>query len=139
VSSSQSAPHTEEGVKQANSFVSKQASSQTRRPYSSASAKPTVEKTTAQPPEIPLMLEVWEAVLGTEKDVLLPQQGAQEQSVGHISIPAGIKPNQLLRITHHNEAYLLRVSILIPTQLSEEVRNCYELLQHLSTTEKQGF
>jgi curved DNA-binding protein CbpA len=119
--------------------VEVQDSSQAQRPYSSASGKSTIKKSTAHPPELPLMLEVWEAVLGTEKDVLLPQQGTQEQSVGHISIPAGIKPNQLLRITHHNEAYLLRVSILIPTQLSEEVRNCYELLQHLSTTEKQGF
>jgi curved DNA-binding protein CbpA len=139
VSSFQHKSPNEEGAKQANSFVSKQASSQTRRTSSSASAKSTVEKTTAQPPELPLMLEVWEAVLGTEKDVLLPQQGTQEQSLGHISIPAGIKPNQLLRITHHNETYLLRVSILIPTQLSEEVRNCYELLQHISTTENQGF
>jgi curved DNA-binding protein CbpA len=138
VSSFQQTSPLQEEAKQVTSRVSKQASSQTRRTSSSASAKSTVENMTTQAPELPLMLEVWEAVLGTEKDVLLPQQGTQEQSVGHISIPAGIKPNQLLRITHNNEAYLLRVSILIPTQLSEEVRNCYELLQHLSTTENKS-
>jgi hypothetical protein len=81
------------------------------------------------------MLEVWEAVLGTEKKVQLPGSGTEAEELGSVTVPAGIQPNKQLRITHNEKSYLFRVSIVIPTDLSEEARNCYEILQHLSSTE----
>ncbi len=127
--------------KGSNSSVAIKASgggaSKSHTPYkpsaSSSSSSPKTEKTQAS--EIPLTLDVWEAVLGTEKEVQLPSQGKNEAGLGSVTVPAGIQPNQQLRITHNEESYLFRVSIVIPTNLGEEARNCYEILQHLSTTE----
>ena len=116
---------------------SNRTSSKSHTPYkpSSSGSVSTTKANTPQATELPLALDVWEAVLGTEKEVQLPSQGTNEAGLGSVTVPAGIQPNQQLRITHNNESYLFRVSILIPTDLSEEARNCYEILQHLSTTE----
>jgi DnaJ-class molecular chaperone len=111
--------------------------SKSHTPYkpsaSSGSSSPKTEQSQAS--EIPLLLEVWEAVLGTEKEVQLPSQGTNEAGLGSVTVPPGIQPNQQLRITYNEESYLFRVSIVIPTNLGEEARNCYEILQHLSSTE----
>jgi curved DNA-binding protein CbpA len=116
---------------------SNRTSSESHTPYkpSSSGSVSTTKANTPQATEIPLMLEVWEAVLGTEKKVQLPGSGTEAEELGSVTVPAGIQPNKQLRITHNEKSYLFRVSIVIPTDLSEEARNCYEILQHLSTTE----
>ena len=105
--------------------------SRSTTPYQPSKPSSTVAATE----EIPLSLEVWEAVLGTEKQVQLFNKTSNENEIGTVTVPAGIQANQQLRITHRNETYLFRVSIVIPVDLSEEARNCYEILQHLNTTD----
>jgi curved DNA-binding protein CbpA len=121
--------------KQTSSEPDRTTKSHTPYKSSSSGSASTAKASNPQSNEIPLALEVWEAVLGTEKEVQLPSQGKNEAGLGSVTVPAGIQHNQQLRITHNNESYLFRVSIVIPTVLSEEARNCYEILQHLSSTE----
>ena len=104
----------------------------TQSSASHASSEKSSEKANAKEndkvsEEIPLVLAVWEAALGTEKQVQLTGQS----EMGKVQVPAGVQPNQHLRITHQGQQHLLRIVVKIPTTLSEEERNCYELLQHL--------
>ncbi|MFN9690640.1 MAG: DnaJ domain-containing protein [Vampirovibrionales bacterium] len=126
------------GASSAHASTSKSSQGSSPKPHTpyKSSSSASVNKTVApQATEIPLMLEVWEAVLGTEKKVQLPGSGTEAEELGSVTVPAGIQPNKQLRITHNEKSYLFRVSIVIPTDLSEEARNCYEILQHLSSTE----
>jgi curved DNA-binding protein CbpA len=75
-----------------------------------------------------LNLAIWEAVLGTVKEVSIPHTTA----TASLSVPAGVQPDQILHLTHDGEAHEFQVQIQIPKSLSEEERHCYELLQHLS-------
>ncbi|XVJ51833.1 MAG: DnaJ domain-containing protein [Vampirovibrio sp.] len=75
-----------------------------------------------------LNLAIWEAVLGTVKEVTIPYA----TETASLSVPAGVQPDQILRLMHDGEAHEFQVQIQIPKSLSEEERHCYELLQHLS-------
>jgi hypothetical protein len=100
------------------------ADSETPNPSTSTPSDAVNEKKTE---ETLLVLQVWEAVLGTEKQVQL----AGQTEMGKVQVPAGVQHNQQLRITHQGQQHLLRIVVKIPTSLNQEERNCYELLQHL--------